>query len=166
MTQEINEVDAMEFYNEVVDETDPHKVEHTQSLILEADNGAELEVHITNIDRKFAIDKLNRLPEDLLEQMAEAEVDADSVDDVQDLDPDEAPTDTMATLDGDAIGAFEELVAEGLSHPELSTHHFEQIVRRLDLGVLFEIGALVLESSLEDDARVTGFRTVDSDKSS
>jgi len=156
----MNEGDAMEFFDEVVGGEDgPHAPSQETEYVLEAQNGRELTVTLKPVDRKFAIDKLNDLPDELLELFSEVE------------DPEEAQRQAeeagaLAGLSGSAIKAFEELCAESMSHPKLTTTHMEQVAKELDLEVLFEMGSQVVEMSLEDDGAISGFRKPGSDKNS
>ena len=145
--------DALDFYDEVVGGENgagappSTKKEYT----LEAANGRELTVDITPLDRKYVIDKLNDLPDELLELFSGAD------------DPEEAQrkaeeNNALAGLSGDAIGAFEELCAESMDHLELTEHHFVGLAEELDLEILFEIGSHIIEMSLEDDGSIKGFR--------
>lgn len=148
----MDEGDALEFYEEVVGGNDPHAVPTPEEeYVLEAANGRELTVGLTPADRKFVIDQLNKLPDELMEMLSEVE------------DPEEAQEradaqNALTGLSGSAIEAFEELCAEGMQHPELTGHHFEDLVTQLDLEVLFEMGSVVIEMSLEDNGKITGFR--------
>lgn len=151
----MNEGDALDFYEEVVGGEDgPHTArKKRKTFVLEASNGRELQIDLVPVDRKFVIDQLSKLPEELLEMFSEA-------DDPEDIDEDQAAN-VLGGLNGDAIEAFENLCAEGMEHPELTQHHFESMVTQLDLEVLFEMGARVIELSLEDNGNITGFRELD-----
>lgn len=148
----MEEGDALEFYEEVIGgEEGPHAApDKKKEFVLEAANGRELTVELVPADRKFVIDQLSNLPEDLLEMFSE-------VDDPEELDENEA-TSALTGLSGDAIESFENLCSEGMQHGELTQHHFDELVTQLDLEVLFEMGSHVIELSLEDDGKITGFR--------
>ena len=147
----MDEGDALDFYEDVCDGSEDHIVESGEEYVLEADNGRELTVDITALDRKVVIDKLNELPDELLELFDEA-------DDPEEAQEEASATDALSGLSGDAIGAFEDLCAKSMEHGELTTHHFESLAKELSLEVLFEIGSIVIENSLEDDGRISGFR--------
>lgn len=147
----MNESDAVEFFDELVNGSQSGA--DTEQYILEADSGQELTVQIEQLDRAYVIDKLNELPEEMLGQMEDVE-NPEQVDEEEVMQQ----ADGMGGIDGDAIRAFEELCAEGLEHPHLTTHEFQEIAHELSLEVLFEIGGRIIEMSLEQDGRVTGFR--------
>lgn len=146
----MNEGDAFTFYEEVVggeDDVDQDRIEY----VLEANNGRELDLYLTKLDRKFVIDKLNELPDELLELFAE-------VDDPEEAQERADEQNALAGLSGDAIGAFESLCAESMEHGELTQHHFDDLVSELSLEVLFEMGSEIIELSLEGNGKITGFR--------
>lgn len=147
---ELGDGDALQFYEDVVGSDDPHATQIQKEFALQATSGRELTVGLIRVDRKFVIDQLGSLPDEMLEMFAEA-------DDPEALDEEEA-TDAMGGLSGDAIAAFEELCQAGMEHPELTDTQFENMVGELDLEVLFEIGAQIIEISLEDGGKITGFR--------
>lgn len=151
----MEEGDALGFYEEVVGgENGPNAAPDTEKeFVLEAQNGRELTLTLVKSDRKYIIDQLNKLPDEMMEMFAEAE-DPDEIDE-------ERATDVLGGLSGDAIEAFEEICATGMEHPELTQHHFDDMVVQLDLEVLFEMGARIIEMSLEDSGRITGFRELD-----
>ena len=45
-----------------------------------------------------------------------------------------------------------------MEHGELTQHHFDDMVTELDLEVLFEMGSEIIEMSLSDSGKITGFR--------
>lgn len=145
----MDEGDALTFFEDVVG-GENHSSMSRKEFVLTAANNRELTVYLTQLDRKFVIDQLNKLPDELLEMFAEVE-------DPEEIDEDEA-TSALSGLSGSAIEAFEELCAESMDHEELTQHHFEALVTELDLEVLFEMGARIIEMSLEDGGKITGFR--------
>lgn len=145
----MDEAEAIEFFDDVVGDSQETKREE---YVLEADNGRELEIYVEELDRTYVIDKLNELPDEMLEQMAQVEAD--------EIEEEEA-AEAAGGLSGDAIRSFEELCAEGMENPHLDTIQFEAMARELSLEVLFEIAGIIIELSLEDDGRITGFRKVD-----
>lgn len=147
----MNEGDAFTFYEEVVGGEDG--VDNTDQIeyVLEAANGRELDLYLTKLDRKFVIDKLNDLPDEMLELFAE-------VDDPEEAQERADEQNALAGLSGDAVGAFEELCAASMEHGELTQHHFDDLVAELSLEVLFEMGSEIIELSLEDNGKITGFR--------
>jgi len=145
----MDESEALSFFDEMVNDSQRTTRE---TYILEAESGHELELHVKQLDRAYVIDKLNELPDEMLEQMQD-------VDDPENISEEEALQATGGmSISGSAIKAFEELCAEGMDHPELTTHQFQEIARELSLEILFEIGSIIIELSLEEDGRITGFR--------
>ena len=147
----MNEGDALDFYDDVVGGNDGATVDQSVEYVLEAANGRELTVTLEPIDRKFVIDQLNKLPSEMLELFSEVD------------DPDEAQEmaeeqNALSGLSGEAIGAFEDICAESMEHGKLTQHHFDDLVQELSLEVVFEMGAEVIEMSLDDDGAITGFR--------
>lgn len=149
---DMDQADALEFFNDVVGESNPHAVpEPEREYVLQAATGRELKVGLIACDRKFVIDQLNKLPDELLELFSE-------VDDPEEAQEKADASNALTGLSGDAIEAFENLCAESMQHVELSDVQMTQLASQLDLEVLFEIGAIVIEISLEDSGRITGFR--------
>lgn len=144
--------DALDFYKDVCGgENGDHIVDEGEEYVLEANNGRELTVELTPLDRKFVIDKLNELPEELLELF-------DQADDPEEAQEEADATDALSGLSGDAIDAFESLCSESMEHGKLTGHHFEGIAEQLSLEILFEMGSMIIEMSLEDDGKISGFR--------
>jgi hypothetical protein len=143
----MNESEALEFFDDVVGDS---KSSSSEEYVLESDNGRELNVEVVELDRSYVIDQLNELPDEMLEQMTEIE-------DEGDIDEQQAAQ-AAGGISGDAIRAFEELCAEGMEHPELTTHQLQMLAQELGLEVLFEVGSIIIEQSLEEDGRITGFR--------
>lgn len=144
---------GMEFMEAVVEDDGPG-VGETRTRILEAQNGMELEVELYGPDRDEIFDKLQQLPDELLEVLTEEDID----------DPEEAQAEAdeaelLQGMSGDAIRAFEEICALGMRHPgELTTHHIEELVRELDLEVLFPFGVEVIEMALDNSGAIEDFR--------
>jgi len=147
----MNEGDALDFYEDVVGGGDASAPSETVEYVLEAANGRELTVELTPVDRKFVIDKLNALPDEMLELFSE-------VDDPEEAQERAQEQNALTGLSGDAIGAFEEICAESMEHGELTQHHFDEMVEELSLEIVFEMGSEVIEMSLDDDGAITGFR--------
>ena len=149
----MDETEAVEFFDEMVNDSQGTAREE---YVLESESGRELSIHITQLDRAYVIDKLSELPDEMLQQME----DVDNPEDLNEEDAMEA-TSGMGGISGDAIRAFEELCAEGMDHPDLDSIQFKSIANELSLEVLFEIGSIIIELSLEEDGRITGFRKAD-----
>jgi len=148
----MNQGDALEFFDDVVGGEDgAHAPDATVEYVLEAQNGRELTIELVEVDRKFVINKLAALPDEMLEMFTE-------VDDPEEAQARAEEEQALGGLSGDAIESFEDICAAGMEHPQLTEHHFEDMVSQLSLEVLFEMGAEIIELSLEDDGRITGFR--------
>ena len=148
--------DAIQFYDEVVGgESGEHAPPATKETYqIEAANGRTLTVDLVKVDRKDVIDQLRRLPDELLEMF-------DEVDDPEEIQEEQGAANALKGLSGDAIAAFEDICKMGMEHPELTEHHFEGLVRELSLEVLFEMGSVIIDISLQDSGKITGFRELD-----
>lgn len=151
----MTEVDAMEFYTRVTDSDQSSTTEYT----LEHQSGAELTVTLTDVDRKFLLDEINRLPDEMLAMLSEAE----DEDEAQELAEER---NMLSNVDGNTIDAFESICAESMDHEELTTHNFEDMVGELSFDVLFEMGSTVIEQSFENQGSIKDFRAVDSGRNS
>jgi hypothetical protein len=145
----MEEPEAIQFYEDVVG-GENHAETDRKEFVLEAANNRDLEIYLERLDRKYVIDQLNKLPDEMLEMFAEAE-------DPEDIDEEEA-TQALSGLSGDAIEAFENICQKSMNHAQLTDHHFEEMVTELDLEVLFEMGSRVIEMSLDEGGKITGFR--------
>jgi len=153
---DIQQEDALEFFEEVVGgEEGPHAAPaRREKKKITADNGRELTIDLVPVDRKDAIDQLRKLPDELLEMF-------DEVDDPEEVQEEASAANALKGLSGEAIQAFEEICVMGMDHPELTEHHFEGIVQELSLEVLFEMGSVIIDISLQDSGKITGFRDLD-----
>jgi len=148
----MEQVEAMDFYERVVGgDTE------TREITLENEDGAVLDVELTVVERKELLDEINRLPDEMLETLSEAE------------DPEEAEEaareqNMMSNVNGDTIQAFENICTHSIEHEELTSFHVEEIVSELDFEVLFPLGAEVIEMSFESTGKVKDFHGLDSAK--
>lgn len=150
----MTQVDAMEFYKRVTESTND-----TSEYTLTHDSGAQMDVSLNVVNRKVLLDEINRLPEEMLQTLSEAE------------DEDEAQEmaeegNMLSNVNGDTILAFENICVESMSHEDLTRHNFEEIVSELDFETLFEIGSEIIEMSFEETGSIKDFQKVDSDKNS
>jgi len=148
----MSESQAVQFFDEVVGD-DEFSEDSYEEIVLESDRGRELTMEIHELERTYVIDKLNELPDSMLQGL-------DDVDDPEDIDEEEA-AEAVGGLSGDAVRAFESLCAEALYHDEYTSHETKMLVKKLGLEVLFEIGGHVVELSLDESGKVTGFRKAD-----
>lgn len=149
----MTEVDAMEFYQKVTDESEKPSKQYK----LTHRSNAELVVDLYPVDRKLLLDEISRLPDEMLSTLSEAE----DEDEAQEMAEQEG---LLSGVNGDTILAFENICAESMSHDDLTTHNFEHMVTEFDFEVLFEIGSAVIEMSFEDGGSIKDFQEVDSDK--
>jgi hypothetical protein len=146
------DTEAIDFYNEVMDSE-----EQTKEYTLEHERGYELTVELSSANRKDVLDEINKLPDEMLAAISEAEEgDEKEVAEEQNM---------LANVDGSTVEAFESICAMGMQHDELTSHHFEDMAEKLDFEVLFEMGAQIIELSL-DESTIKDFHEVDSDKNS
>lgn len=148
----MEEVEAMDFYERVTSGDNKSK-----TITLEHQTGAALEVELTVVDRKTLLDQLSRLPDEMMESIEDAE-------DVEEAEEEVRDSGMMSNLNGDTVGAFEEICVESIEHEELTSHHVRQIVEELDFEVLFPIGAEAIELSFDNSGKVSDFHGLDTDK--
>lgn len=150
-------VEAMEFFDRVVDDEPESDVVDT--VTIEHQSGAALEVNVVKIERNALLDELNALPEDMLEVLAGA----DDTDAAQEEAEDKG---MVSAVSGDTARAFESICAKGLAHDELTSTNMKMMVKKFDFPVLFGLGLEVLEASFEDTGSITDFHAPDSDENS
>jgi len=145
----MTEVDALDWYAKVVsDETT------TEDYVLEHSTGAELTVTLAPVDRKELLNQISKLPDEMLSTLSEA----DDEDEAQEMAEEQ---DMLSNVNGDTIEAFESICVSGLSHAELTSNEFKDIVDHLSFEVLFEVGSKLIELSFEETGTVEGFRKLD-----
>lgn len=150
----MTETEAMDFYKRVTESQND-----TSEYSLEHQSGAELTIELTVVNRKTLLDEINRLPDEMLETLSEAE-DEDEAQDMAEED------NMLSNVNGDTILAFENICVASMTHDELTTHHFEEMVAELDFETLFEIGSEIIEMSFEETGSIKDFQKVDSGKNS
>lgn len=147
-------VDPMEFYQEVTGSS-----KNSEDYVIGHESNAEMEVTLTEVDRKKVLDELTRLPDEMLETLSEAEDEEQA----QELAEEEG---MISGVTGDTILAFENICTMGLENDKLTSDHFDDIVKELDFEVLFEMGSIIVDMSIGDTGSIKDFRKADSDKSS
>lgn len=147
----------MEFFDRVVGEDDDQEPDET--VILEHESNAALEVSVVELDRNQLMDELSELPDEMLEVLAGA-------DDAEEATEEADEENLLSSVDGDTTRAFESICGKGLRHPKLTSDNIEMIVSEFDFDVLFGLGAKVLEVSLGNTGSVTGFHEPGSDENS
>jgi len=150
----MTQVDAMEFYKRVTESTND-----ISEYTLTHDSGAQMDVELHVVNRKVLLDEINRLPEEMLQTLSEAE----DEDEAQEMAEER---NMLSNVNGDTILAFENICVESMAHEELTRHNFEEIVAELDFETLFEIGSEIIEMSFEETGSIKDFQKVDSDKNS
>jgi hypothetical protein len=153
----MQEVEAMEFFDRVVGEDDDQEPDET--VILEHESGAALEVAVVELERNQLMDELSQLPDEMLEVLAGAN-------DAEEATEEADEENLLSSVDGDTSRAFESICGKGLRHPKLTSDNIEMIVSEFDFDVLFGLGAKVLEVSLGNTGSVTGFHEPGSDENS
>jgi hypothetical protein len=146
----------MEFYKRVTESKND-----VREYTLEHQSGAQMTVELTVVNRKTLLDEINRLPDEMLETLSEAE-------DEEEAQQRAEEQNMLSNVNGDTILAFENICVNSLNDPEdkLTSHNFEEIVAELDFETLFEIGSEVIEMSFEETGSIKDFHEVDSDKNS
>lgn len=145
----MTETDAMDFYKRVTESKN-----ESREFTLVHDSNAELTVTLTVVNRKLLLDEINRLPDEMLETLSEAEDEDDAQEMAQERN-------MLSNVNGDTILAFENICVDSMEHDELTTHHFEEIVADLDFETLFEIGSEVIEMSFEETGSIKDFHKAD-----
>lgn len=149
------EVDGLDFYNKVTDSTS----ETREYTLTDGPTNAELTVTLKKVGRKQLLDELNKLPDEMMETIAEAE-------DEEEAEELAKEQNMLSGVNGDVVDAFEALCAESMEHDDLTTHHFEEMVKELSFEALFELGAEVVDLSFEQSGRIEDFQPADSGRSS
>lgn len=146
----------MEFYKRVTESEN-----ETREYTLEHQSGAELTVELTLVNRKTLLDEINRLPDEMLETLSEAE----DEDEAQEMAEER---NMLSNVTGDTILAFENICVDSLNDPDgkLTSHNFEELVAELDFETLFEMGSEIIEMSFEESGSIKDFQKADSDKNS
>lgn len=147
MTNDDGFVEPMRFYNDVMDsETE------VRERVIENDTGARIKVELHEVDRKKLLDQINKLPDEMLQTLSEA----DDEDEAEEMAEEQ---NMLSSVDGSTIAAFENICALSMDDPngKLTPHHFEDLVTKLDFDVLFNMGAEVIEISLGDTGKIKHF---------
>lgn len=150
----MTEVDGMEFYQRVTD-SEPK----SEDFVLTHESNAEITIELVEVDRKKLMDEINRLPDEMMEMLSEAE----DEDEAQELAEER---NMLSGVNGQTILAFENICLESMAHPDLTRHNFEDMVQELSFEVLFEMGARVIELSFENQGSIKDFREAGTDKNS
>lgn len=144
----MQESQAIDFYERIVDGTD-----YTKTITLEHSSGATLEdVRVHPVNKQSLAKTIQSLPEDMFGAVQEAD-DPDEAEEM--LDDNDM---SISSLGEETVDAFEDLVSESLSHPELTDTQMSQIVAELDFEVLFEVGGDIIDMSFAEGNAIKDFR--------
>jgi hypothetical protein len=144
----MQEEEALDFYKRVTEGTDRSK-----TISLEHSSGSVLEgVRMHPVDKQTLAGIVERLPDQMFESVEGAE------------DPEEAEQQleeaggSLSAVNADTVEAFEDLIQDSISHPELTKPQINHIMRELNFETLFELGTEIINMSVEDTGSVRGFR--------
>lgn len=146
----MEEQDALDFYKKVIGGRD----QTVREITLTHKDGDELDVELHPVERKKLLDQIQRLPDELLEVIAEA-------DDAEEAEDEVDAAALLRGMSGEAVAAFEEICALGLKHPDLADDDFRDMCTQFSFEALFPVGAQVIEISLEDTGVVKDFQVHD-----
>jgi len=141
---------ALDWYKKVISGRD-----HAgREIDLQHMDGSEITAELTVVERKALLDQIQRLPDELLDVLSEAD------------DPDEAEEEAseaglLKGVSGVTLDAFEQICAMSLKHEYLSYDDWLDVAQQFDFEALFPIGAEVIQMSLEDTGVVKDFQIQD-----
>lgn len=147
----MQESTANDFYERIVEGTD-----YTKTIELEHGSGATLEdVQMSPVNKRTLADVMNSLPEEMFSAVEEA----DSPEEAEDMIEQGGGEDmSLSAMSSEAVDAFERLVKESLSHPQLTNTQMHSIIDALDFGMLFELGGEIIDMSFADGEAIKDFR--------
>lgn len=146
----MQEEQANEFYERIVEGTDYEK-----TIELEHSSGAKLEdVKMSPVDKQTLAFTVQNLPDDLFDAVEEA----NSPEEAEEMMEESDKNLSIDAMGEETVDAFERLVGESLSHPELTSTQMNQIVGELDFNILFELGGDVIDMSFAEGGAVRDFR--------
>jgi len=144
----MQEEDALDFYKRITSGTKSY-----ETIEIEDQSGAVLSgVEMHPVDKKRLAGVISELPDEMFDAVDEAE------------DPEEAEEEleesggSLNAVNENTIEAFEEICADSLVHPELTSSQIGKIVSELSFEVLFELGTEIINMSSEQTGSVQGFR--------
>jgi hypothetical protein len=141
----MQETEAMNFYQRIVEGTKQHK-----SITLEHGEGHALpDVEMHPIDKKTLASVIERLPQEMFDAVDEADGDAEEAEENMDGD--------IGAVTEDTVSAFEDLLSESLNHSELTKTQMRQIIHNLNFEILFELGTEVINISIEQTGDIQAF---------
>lgn len=144
------QVDAMDFYDTVVDGEDKHK-----TIALEHRSGKKLEgVEMHVVPKNDLADALHKMPDELFEAAEENELEGEDIEEAAE----QMDTNASSALSGDLVDAFEDLCVRSLSHEGLSDVQMRHVIEDFDLETLFDLGSEIINLSIEETGDVRGFQ--------
>lgn len=144
----MQEEEALDFYQRITEGKDRAK-----TISLEHSSGATLEgVRMYAVDKQTLAGIVERLPDELFESVEGAENPEEAEEEL------EQAGGSLSAVNEDTVGAFEDLVADSLDHPELTKPQMEHIVQELNFETLFELGTEIINMSVEETGSIRGFR--------
>jgi hypothetical protein len=139
--------DAVAFYDRIVqgkDDDDTITLEHSSGETLEG-------VEMKPVSKRVLASVIQRLPEQMFNAVEETD-DYDEAEDELEEQGMSASAVTEAT-----VAAFEDLCAESLTHPDLTSTQMEHIIEALGFEMLFSLGAEIIEISFEKSGDIKDF---------
>ena len=143
----MQETEALDFFERVTQGTENYK-----EISLEHSSGATLSgVEMHAIDKQTLAGVIERLPDQMFE----------AVEGVEDAEEAEAQLEEegggLGAVTEGTVEAFEDLVAESLNHPELTSAQMKKMTTELNFETLFELGTEIINMSVEDTGAIRGF---------
>ncbi len=139
--------DAIAFYDRIVKGQD-----NDDLITLEHSSGEKLEgVEMKPVSKRVLASVIQRLPEEMFDAVEETD-DYDEAEEELEEQGMSASAVTEAT-----VAAFEDLCAESLTHPDLTSTQMEQIIGALGFEMLFSLGAEIIEKSFERSGDIKDF---------
>lgn len=141
---------ANDFYERIVEGT-----EYTRKIELSHESGETLEgVEMHPVDKQTLADVIQALPEDMFSAVEAA----DSPEEAEEMLEGSGAGMSLSSMSSDTVDAFEELVAESLSHPAYTNTQMEQVVQALGFAKLFELGGEIIDMSFAEGGAIEDFR--------
>jgi len=145
----MQETQANEFYDRIVQGRD-----YTKEISLEHGSGATLEgVQMHPVDKQSLAYVVNRLPEDMFSAVEEA----DSPEEAEQMLEEEGEDAALGAMNDETVAAFEDLVSESLTHPDLTNTQMDEVVESLGFEVLFELGGEIMDMSFAESGAIKDF---------
>lgn len=139
--------DAIEFYDRIVKGKDDD-----DTITLEHGSGQKLSgVKMNPVSKGDLAGVIQRLPQEMFTAVEES----DDYDEAEEQLEEQGMSASAVTEQ--TVVAFEDLCAESLSHPDLTSTQMEHIVGELSFELLFSLGAEIIEKSFEKSGDIQDF---------